>query len=340
VKRDIYLEEQMHQEFTPWVADHALGSHGIISDTGYDPVKFPAQRIDAARTPALIESAKRPERVLTQFYDQYARIMRGWGQARAQIEIFRRAQTTEDSGNLLINTVADYLEDGKNIGLITDHAEGLFDMAKGLGGLSLAISAGRGSKYIGSFNSWVNKLMTRQYYKQEKYGATTGKKIEENVYIPSLLSIGGGIRWVIPDTDNGKRYILEDAISKAVNIGALTSFAQDKKAGRGTVEVMVPAGTRMLPKKDDNGRIEHLVSPRIPESSANLLAHLDALVIFSSWSGRTAVSNLVELQFASKRERADKTPQVAQQIRELMRKQTEAVSGLRVVLAEELETAA
>jgi hypothetical protein len=334
------LERQMHEGFTPWVAEHVKRSEGLIVDTGYNPDKFPSQRIDMPKTPALADSSRSPERVLGELGNHYAQIMNGWSKARLQISAFRTAPAYEDSYESLAEVVANHLEDGKHIGLLTDHAEDLFDMAKGLGGLSLAIAASRGTKYLSSFNTWVNKLMTRQYYHQISHNAITGDRVEKDIALPYLLSVGGGVRWVIPDTENSQAYIPDGAIREVVNRGALTSFAQDKKAGKGTVEVLVPAGTQMRAKAGSDGMNKYLIAPGMSESTANLLAHLDAIVVFSSWAGRISISKLVEIKPAPEKSKSERKNQIALQIRELLRQQTQLNSGLRVVFAEEVDSAA
>ena len=45
------LEAQLHSRFSAWVADHAQRIQGI-SDLGYDPRRFPAQRIEESKTEA------------------------------------------------------------------------------------------------------------------------------------------------------------------------------------------------------------------------------------------------------------------------------------------------
>lgn len=338
--RNLELELEMHHDFDEWVADHNHRTGGKIKDSGYDPEKYPQQRIDVVTSPALIDIAQTEKQKVAACEElklQYAVIMGSYAAARAQINAFKEAPAFEDSSELLVDTVANYIEDGKSIGLISDHAEGLFDMAVGQGGLSLALEAKFDTPlYINRFNSWVNKLMTRQTVEQQTYSAKNRKVINKNVYIPYLLSIGGGIRWVIPDTENGSHYISDPAISKAVNLGALKSFTQDKKSKKGTVEVLVPSGTQMRAKRDSNQKLEYLIAPSIPESSANLLSHLEAIITFSSWSGRVSVSKLIELNYQSRNERAERMPHLASEISRLMREQTQNLAGVPVYAAEEI----
>jgi hypothetical protein len=345
MSRDIALEKQMHDYFTPWVAEHSRSTHGKIRDTGYNPNKYPSQRIDVTYSQALIETRIDPVKALGELSNQYAVIMGQFATSRAQIAAFQEAKAFDTGDDLLVDAVIEYLDQGKAVGLVTDHAEGLFDMAKGQGGLSLAISKSRrgennspvGTKHLASFKAWVNKLMTRQDIVQETTNAY-GKGIKKNIHVPYLLSIGGGVRWVIPDTENGRQFISDEAITNTVNRGALKSFAADKKAAVGSVEVMVPSGTRMVAKKDDKGRAEYLVAPPFSDTSANLLSHLDAVITFSSWAGRISIGKLIEINYASRSERAERTAELAQKIREVLRNQTQALAGVPIVYAEELES--
>jgi hypothetical protein len=347
MSRDIALERQMHEDFTPWVAEHSRSTHGLIQDTGYNPEKYSSQQIDVSRSPALInlETEKDKGKAFAALNEQYARIMGSFAAARAQVIAFQEAKAFDSGNDLLVDAVIEYLEHGKSIGLITDHAEGLFDLAKGQGGLSLAISRSRrgenntlvGDRYIPGFKAWVNKLMTRQFIVQEITGAS-GKTIKKDVHVPYLLSIGGEVRWVIPDTENGRQFISDEAITRIVNGGALKTFAEDKRSAEGTVEVIVPSGTRMVAKKDENDKTEYLIAPPFSDTSANLLSHLDAVITFSNWAGRISIGQLIEINYDSKLERSNKTVRLAQQIREVLRNQTQSLAGISVVYPEELES--
>src|SRR5579862_366293 len=186
MSRDLELELEMHAGFTPWVEKHSHDTDGRIRETGYDPERFHPQRIDTAFSPSNAEAGKNPAKALEVLRDQYAKTVGGFAIARAYISAFEDAKASDDGDELLIEVIDELLDDGKSIGLLTDHAEGLFDIAKGQGGLSialanLAVSNKKIPEHIGVFRSWVNKLMTREFLLQINT-TSSGKTITKNVY--------------------------------------------------------------------------------------------------------------------------------------------------------------
>lgn len=347
----------MHEDFSAWGADHAE-RYPKITLVDYDPVAHPEQRIDVAKTPAMINrhfsdpsvigiwetlrkkvakekniaEEKVPEddlvreyrsTILEEFDSQYAELIGGWQKARVFIESFRTEIVDTEEQATASDVIVSRLEEKETVGIVMDHAEDLFDFAKILGGLSLAVARDHKYKYMGSFSGWVNKLMTREEY--------------AGIYIPDLIAWGGSVRWTIPSTENAAKYVVNPEVAGAVNKAALKSFMEDSKRA-GTVEVLVPSGSATKKRADDKGEV-FLSVPPIPDSSANLLSKFNVLIPCSTWAGRLTVGKMIEVAEHVPRGKKDREAKqkLAQMIRETLRAQTQELSNLPVVFEEDLE---
>lgn len=245
------LESELHRSFDPWVRDHAERIDGI-SDIGYDPKRYPAQRLEESKTEAGLMKWV-PSKVFL------------WVLRRKLVQVLR----SQEKAERVIGTfgdvapgVAELLDDGRSVALLTGHTDNLFDIAFALAGLQISFGS---TRYIRRTGIIVNKLMTREAFRGTPMVDTL--KLLSNVY------------WVVPDTESTRRWIIPEEAARIVNSNALEALAEDLK--RGVLVGVIPTGTAARHEVVD-GELR-LTMPHISPGTARLLARFDAFLPVAMW---------------------------------------------------------
>src|SRR5207248_3085378 len=111
--------------------DHAERIDGI-SDLGYDPKRYPAQRLGESKTDAGPLSRWVPSRVfLWVLGRKLASVLRSREKADRVIATFGDAAPS----------VAGLLDSGKSVALLAGHTDNLFDIAYALAGLQISFGS-------------------------------------------------------------------------------------------------------------------------------------------------------------------------------------------------------
>src|SRR5262249_55092047 len=158
---------ELHESFTPWVADHAKRIPGV-SDLGYHPRRYPAQRIGEAKSEAGAVSRWVPSPVFLRVLERkLASVLRSRENADRIIGEFRGAAPE----------VARLLDENRSVALVAGHSDNLFDVAYCLAGLQVSFGT---TRYIRRTGIIVNKLMTREAFRGTPMADTL--RLLSNVY--------------------------------------------------------------------------------------------------------------------------------------------------------------
>jgi hypothetical protein len=245
-------EAELHLSFTAWVADHAKRIAGI-SDIGYDPGRYPAQRLVEAKTEAGPLSRWVPPPIFLRVLERkLASILRSRDAADRVIDEFRGVAPE----------VAALLDEKRSVALLAGHSDNLFDVAYCLAGLQISFGT---TRYIRRTGIIVNKLMTREAFRGTPMVDTL--KLLCNVY------------WVIPDTESTRAWGVPEGAARRVNAGALQALEKD--LARGVLVGIIPTGTAARQEMVD-GRLR-LTMPAISAGTARLLQRFDAFLPVAMW---------------------------------------------------------
>lgn len=247
------LEEELHHSFTAWAGDHAERIEGI-SDLGYDPKRYPAQRLVESKTEAGLLSRWVPSWVfLRVLRRKLASVLRSREKADRVIRTFHDVAPG----------VAKLLDEGKSIALLAGHTDNLFDIAYALAGLQVSFGSTRHIRRTGII---VNKLMTREAFRGTPMVDTL--KLLSNVY------------WVVPDTESTRRWGIPEEAARIVNANALEALEEDLK--RGVLVGVIPTGTAArLEQVDGELRV---TMPHISPGTVRLLSRFDAFLPVAMWN--------------------------------------------------------
>jgi hypothetical protein len=246
------LEGELHRSFTPWVEEHAKRIPGI-SDLGYDPKRYPAQRLGESKTDAGVLSRWVPSPVFL------------WVLGRKLASVLRsreRADRVIATFGDVASRVAGLLNSGKNVALLAGHTDNLFDIAYALAGLQISFGS---TRYVRRTGIIVNKLMTREAFRGTPMVGTL--KLLCNVY------------WVVPDTESTRRWGIPEEAARIVNSNALEALEEDLK--RGVLVGIIPTGTAARHEVVD-GELR-LTMPHISPGTARLLERFDAFLPVAMW---------------------------------------------------------
>jgi hypothetical protein len=167
-----------------WSKDH---SHGVqhIGTLPYMPDLIRPQRFERASTPINKFALRLPESAYLKTYRFFYNHAVGSEEvAKNIIESFNTTPAFPESRESLVDYAIDCLDNGVSFGISSAHFDRLSDVADFGAGLSLAVAARKGRKYISNFKLLVNKNMTRETYK--------------NIPIPLLISLGMVAYWGLP----------------------------------------------------------------------------------------------------------------------------------------------
>jgi hypothetical protein len=246
------LEAELHDSFTAWVADHAQRIPGI-SDIGYDPRRYPAQRLMESKTEAGALSRWVPSPIFLRVIERkLASILRSQDNADRIIGEFRPVAAD----------VATLLDEKRSVALLAGHSDNLFDVAYCLAGLQISFGV---TRYLRRTAIIVNKLMTREAFRGTPMVNTL--KLLCNVY------------WVIPDTESTRAWGVPESAARRVNAGALQALESDLTDG--VLVGIIPTGTAARQEIVD-GRLR-LTMPPISSGTARLLERFDAFLPVAMW---------------------------------------------------------
>jgi|GEM_PF-4491263 len=269
------LEVSMHRSFEPWTLAHSSEDGSSISYLGYDPDRYPEQRITEYVTPAKLPEL--PFGLETRLPDSaimfglreivLAKTLGGRAVARQIVKDFKETPAYPDQPNSpgVANEVARLLDDGKNVAMIVAHKYRP-DVGIGLGAEAVAMGK---TRYIYE-NNWqiINKLMTAQEYQ--------GKSLTEKTRGV------GRIAWVIPP---GKSTSLYDVPRRAmIEVGrgsgeVLEEALDDPRTGVNLAVAPTKAG--MLPVKNEAGEVVGWRFPEIEGAAQTMLDPMDAALPFA-----------------------------------------------------------
>jgi hypothetical protein len=257
------LEAELHQSFTPWVADHAARIPQI-SDLGYDTKRYPEQRLRESKSETGALSRWVPSRIfLWVLKRKLASVLRSPEKAERIIAAFRDVAPG----------VAEMLDSGKSVALLAGHTDNLFDIAYALAGVQISFGT---TRYIRRTGIIVNKLMTREAFR----GTPMARTLE-------LLS---SVYWVVPDTESTRRWGVPEEAARIVNSVALEALEADLR--RGVLVGVIPAGTAARHEYVD-GELR-VTMPDISPGTARLLSRFDAFLPVAMWDDVAKAEPLCE----------------------------------------------
>lgn len=245
-------EAGLHHSFTAWVADHAKRIAGI-SDLGYDPRRYPAQRIGESKTEAGALSRWVPSPIFLRVMERkLASILGSRDKSESVIGEFRGVAPE----------VARLLDEKQSVALLAGHSDNLFDVAYCLAGLQISFGT---TRYIPRTGIIVNKLMTREAFR--------------GTPMVDTLQLFCNVYWVIPDTESARVWGVPERAARIVNVGALEALRTD--LARGVLVGIIPTGTAARQEIVD-GTLR-LTMPPISAGTARLLEQFHAFLPVAMW---------------------------------------------------------
>ena len=239
---------------------------GVID---YDPVRYPGQCIEMSRSDAVVDEVATMRAI-------YERTMGAEG-----------AATLAALGTPALE-IRRLLSAGKNVAVLTAHADQLHDIGALCAGFAVAFDD---RELVARNGTILNKVMSRESFR--------GTPIEE------LFRPFGNVYWVIPATASADRWGLSPEVVARINGAALRRLAEDMRAG--VLLTFAPGGSAMRRVVDEEGRLQSLVIPDVAPGTANLICRFDAYLVAALWNGRVALGPVIEITHEAKgRVRADR----------------------------------
>ena len=258
----------LHRGLEAWAREHArrYPDFGVLD---YDPARYPGQRIETSKSDAVVGIGRASGR------DDDA--VRG--------ELYERTMGAEGVATLAaLETPAPeikrLLRAGKNVAVLTAHADQLHDIGALCAGLAVAFAD---RDLVARNGTILNKVMSRESFR--------GTPIEE------LFRPFGNVYWVIPATASADRWELPPEVVSRINGAALRRVAEDMRAG--LLLTFAPSGSAMRRVVNDDGELQSLVIPDVAPGTANLICRFDAYLVAALWNGRVALGPVVELTDAA-----------------------------------------
>lgn len=262
----VRLERQTHEEaITPWVAKHANQPGSDIVDIGYDPEKYPFQRLDVPLTPA--KTRNLPNLViLTAIKFKLGQSLHSHTRARSMVKTLQDTEAYEGSSTSIAEETAAIIESGGSVDVLTDHTEkgNYRDIAQVIG--ALILSTGR-SDYRYKSAIYLGLNMSRQGRKTHRFGRV--KPLADQV---SEIS---AIIWTMQNTDSRKEYPFPTEAVRLVARGA--KVAKETMEEDGAIFGIVPAGTALELTYDSFGNPK-LVRPKVELATIHKLRESRALL--------------------------------------------------------------
>jgi len=282
-------------------------------DLGYDPEKYPYQRLDVGYT---------PEKHYPSWIPNSLKMWRLQKQVRRHLEsvddavnLFKNLPASPERDVSISDDVQSRLDNGEVIGVLVDHTESgdLRDVGLAVGTLILA---------MGDFSNrqrtvlTTGKNMSRQGLKLNKHW---WQKKQPMITVADEISKGMGVLWVWPNSLNANS--LKNIPERGRRIVKLAGGrALEELSDKGGVLVgTVPSGTAntVWPKKV--GKADS-VRPKVATETYSELAKMDALLPVATYQGRIQPGLVHEIgsSLSSKAEnRTDRIAQVEVALREL-----------------------
>ena len=208
-------EVEFHLGLEAWAREHArrYPDMGVID---YDPARYPGQCIETSRSDAVVDD--------------------GTGRRRCGM-IYERTMGAEGAATLAaLGTPAveirRLLSAGKNVAVLTAHADQLHDIGALCAGFAVAFAD---RDLVARNGTILNKVMSRESFR--------GTPIEE------LFRPFGNVYWVIPATASADRWGLSPEVVARINGAALRRVAEDMRAG--LLLTFAPGGSAMRRVVDD-----------------------------------------------------------------------------------------
>ena len=206
-----------------WASEHAR-RYPDIGVIDYDPVRYPGQRIETSRSDAVVGIGGRS----------------GAEEVAAMRAVYERTMGAEATAVLAaLGTstleIKRLLSAGKNVAVLTAHADQLHDIGALCAGFAVAFAD---RDLVARNGTIVNKVMSRESFR--------GTPIEE------LFRPFGNVYWVIPATASADRWELPPELVSKVNAAALRRVVADMRAG--LLLTFAPGGSAMRRVVDDSGR--------------------------------------------------------------------------------------
>lgn len=232
---------------TRWSKKHAK-EVPHVGALPYLPSIFPDQMINRPTRPITDLSIYLPETTYLKGFKKFFDISVGSKDvADSIIDGFNTASAYGESGGPSITEWAiSCLEAGESFGISSAHLDTLADIGNLETGLSLAVAAQKGRKYINNFKLLINKNMSRETYKK--------------IPMAWLISAGLVAYWGIPPGESLQENDIPDSVVKEVNGLIVDQYRRDRKLGSVALG-FVPGGTRPLKVLDAGGNLEALELP-------------------------------------------------------------------------------
>jgi hypothetical protein len=224
----IAAEIETHEVLTPWVAEHNVNSNGIFTDLGYDPDKYPWQRLDVSYTPVLEIPTDVPDEVVLAFIRE--RLIDHIGSEEKVDDMIRAYQETPaypESVNSVAEEVNLMVARGETLGIINDHLEkgNYRDVVVNLGVLAVA------SQNV-ALRSRMDVLLGFPLTRQ----AVNGKSVAQETINAA------GIIWTMQNTDNRKSRPFPGLAVRVIAKG-MNDAIEQRQAEGGLAIAVVPSGT-------------------------------------------------------------------------------------------------
>jgi hypothetical protein len=219
-----------------------------IRSLPYLPSVFPDQMINKPSGRITRASIYLPETTYLKGFRKFYDLSVGSQELAQQfIDGFDSTPAFDDSSESLTDWAINCLDNGLSFGVNSGHIETLSDVADLEAGLSLAVAARKGRKYIENFKLLVNKNMSRESYKF--------------IPLPWLLSVGLVPYWGLPPGQSATENELEDDVVTEVNKLVIDQYKNDRKLGSVALGFVL-GGTRVIKIKDSvSGQVQSLMMP-------------------------------------------------------------------------------
>jgi hypothetical protein len=261
-------ELNFHLGLEAWAREHArrYPNMGVID---YDPERYPGQAIETSRSDAVVREV-----------ETMRKIYEGTMGAEGAATLAAIGAPAREVKRLLLA--------GKNVAVLTAHADQLHDIGALCAGFAVAFAD---RDLVARNGTILNKVMSRESFR--------GTPIEE------LFRPFGNVYWVIPATASADRWGLSPEVVAKVNAAALRRVAEDMRAG--LLLTFAPGGSAMRRVVDDDGRLLSLVIPDVAPGTANLICRFDAYLVAALWNGRVALGPVIDIPEQAKGQaRADR----------------------------------
>jgi hypothetical protein len=289
-------EWELHEALGRWAHDHAH-RFDDIDVVDYDPGRRPEQRLATAKSAPAPVGDPRNDGSLVEFY------------ATILGEEAVRAQAALAEG--LTGELREWLAAGRNVAVVTAHADRLHDIGTLYGAVAIALED---TGLISRNATILNKVMSREAFR--------------GTPVADVLTRFGAIYWVIPDTANAERWGISPRVSSYINANAMRALLTDMRSG--LVITLAPSGTAVRPQFGASGDVQSLTIPRIGAATAHLLSRFDGYIAGAVWEGRVTLGELTSLSTRRGKARQDGERSAVKAVANAMVEVTQNATGLPV----------